>query len=362
MSAARAIRCGAAACLVCAGCAQVLGFDQRMPLSDGQIGQPCDDVQGCLSGACVDSVCVATDAGPSEASGAEAEAGAEAGSSSPRVLVSGQSNPAGIAIDGEKLFWADTGSSTIMQCTAPDCADAGPLVSGTSGAPVTVVAVKGSVFWVTGSALWGVSESGGLAVQLAAAASPAFLGTDGTQVYFETDGNVSWCPASLQACTPTAVFPQPLSAVEGLSLANGLVYVAAGQQVLSCPFVGCTQPTTLASGLFGISGLAVSAAGIFIGDNGGQILGCPLAGSCTVSEEVLAANQSSPSSLLLDGTNLYWLAPFPAAAGSVSRCDTASCHPTVLASGQSAPAAMVVDDEYLYFTVTGEGAVKRVVK
>jgi hypothetical protein len=226
---------------------------------------------------------------------------------------------------------------------------------------VNVTALSGSVFWLTPSELWGISASGGQPMPIASGTAPAFLGNDGQRVFFETGGNVSWCLATLDACTPTAVFPQSLQALSGLALGNGLVYALTSTEVLTCPFVGCSPPTTVTSGLFGLTSIAVSPAGLFIGDTGGQILACPLGGSCA-SPEVIAANETNPSSMLVDGKMLYWLSPVP--GGRVKRCDATMCGltETVLADGQNTPTAMVADETYVYFTVTGEGAVKRVGK
>ena len=351
----------AVAALLIVGCAQVFGVDNLASLSDGGIGQPCDLTSAsptpCGNGAvCVDGVCQNANGNPDDGGGAEADAAPAL-----RTLASSQSSPTGIAIQNGTLLWTNLGDGRVMRCTAPECTQPQPVVTGESG-PSAIVGVGVNAFWISNEGVRGAVIGGGPAVPiLPASGLPPYLATDGTSLFFEKDGNVYACPALLQSCAATAVFPSAQPSLGGMTVGNGRVYLAVSASVIGCGVSGCASPTTIIPDVVAPTVVGVGPVTAFVANSSGQILSCPATGGCG-SSEVVVGSQSNVGAILVDGPNLYWLVSMP--AGSLQRCSHPTCLQSsdTLASSLQGASAMVVDATYLYFTVTQAGTLMRVPK
>lgn len=111
------------------------------------------------------------------------------------------------------------------------------------------------------------------------------------------------------------------------------------------------SPITVATGVDGVSGLAVSAAGVFW-TGFRALMKAPLDGGSAVS---LAPNQNLLGGVTADDTNVYWVD-----GASVMKISVDGGSPETLAADQGAPAAITTDGVNVYWTDTTAGTVTKV--
>ena len=204
-------------------------------------------------------------------------------------------NSFGIALSGANVFWTELGSGP-------------PPVGG----------------------VYGVAKAGGPPSTLATGQSqPQGIATDGTSVYWS---NYQAAPGTVVPATP-----------------------AAGT-VMKVPLAG-GAPTTLASGQYFPSGVAVDGTSVYWADLGswssyggpydGSIVKVSLAGG----QPTTLASGQSPENVVVDTASAYWT---NIGDGTVMKVPLAGGAPTTLASGQSRPLGIALDSTTVYWTDSGD--------
>jgi hypothetical protein len=187
------------------------------------------------------------------------------------VLASNQSGPRDLAISGTTLYWTQGGS--IMKCATTCQNNAQTILSGEAGGPVAVQISGTNLYWLNGGAstqsgeLRTCSLSGACTpVTLASKQnSPLHLAVDSTAAYWISTGNSAVRRCTLPGCADVSDYP--LAGQNGLAIDQNNIYwsFALGGTIDRCSLAGCKQATVLASG------------------------------------------QKFPTSVALDGANVYWI-------------------------------------------------------
>jgi hypothetical protein len=260
------------------------------------------------------------------------------------VLVTTAESPAGIAVDGQRVFFAQSIADGGVFSVATNGADPQTLVTGlsfpqrvhVSGAFVLYSAVG------TPGVVGRVDKGGGLARTLAKTnASPSEIAVDGSQVFFvdQYAGAVRVMPFDGM---PDAGIPPAF--VSGVVYGWGLA--VAGNDVVWSER-GTFVPRDGGSGDFTAADGTVRAA--------------PKDGSG--SPRILASDQAEPLGVAADATGIYWVA---AKSGELMQLASGSSVPRVVASNLPSPWGLTLDDKYLYITCVGfaegQGIVARVKK
>ncbi len=140
-------------------------------------------------------------------------------------------------------------------------------------------------------------------------------------------------------------------AAEGNSAGDGLIL----QQTLNTT----GPPVTLASSLFTPLGVAVdtlhvyfTVAGTTPDQAGTCVMVAPIGGGSAAT--TLVGQQMGPSSIVSDGTNLYWST---SGDGSIVRFPLAGGTPTTLVTAVNAPFDLTVDSKSVYWTDQMGGSV-----
>ena len=155
---------------------------------------------------------------------------------------------------------------------------------------------------------------------------------------------------------------QPFSLTSGVGNSQWLVvdsknvYWTTGYNfadIWSCPVGGCKAPTTLAKGTSPIS-VALDGTSLYWTDqayfgNAG-VYACSTTG-CNNTPTPLITNQSAPTGIAVDASNVYWTNAGTGTDGTIKLCDKASCSSvTTFATEQTFPNRIAVDASMLYWT------------
>jgi hypothetical protein len=144
--------------------------------------------------------------------------------------------------------------------------------------------------------------------------------------------------------------------------------------ILRIPLAGGAS-TTLASGLESVTGIAVSAAGVYWVDAytpnptppdaspflNGVVMGVPAGGGTATT---LATALANPQAIVADGVNLYWADTSPqgfSGQGTIMSMPAAGGTPTQLVKGPYQPAVLALDAASLYWG-TSDGRLMKIAK
>lgn len=250
------------------------------------------------------------------------------------TLVTGQSYPAGLAVNATTLFWSnstglDAGNGALM---------AAPIAGGNtvvlvpdmySASDVTVDQQNAYLLSGTYNGLvTAVTHTGSGAKALASGQGfPAKAAVWGDTVFWVNRGS---------------------------STNNG--------SVMSVPRAGGT-PTTLVQGQLRPSGIACDGSTVYWSNStGGTVRRVSAVGGAATT---LASNQATPWALAVDGNNLYWTNRGTSpnyVDGSIMKLDLKTSALIVLAGGQYSPSAIALDDKCVYWANQQDGAIMKIAK
>jgi hypothetical protein len=317
------------------------------------------------------------------------------------VLATGQSLPAGLAVDDAGVYWLDLGveqgtgkaagpyvGGALMTCAKSGCAS-GPtaLVSGVTealdlGEPAPLVALGGNVYFAavqsqsfTGQVLMCATGGCNGSATLIASGFPWAMATNGAALFW-TEGSQSLVlSCALGGCggAPTALFAPPAQSyplTQGIAADTTSAYwivTGVADNIVSCAVTGCNDaPSPLGNTLPENAQIVADANNLYFTDANpielGGILTCPKSG-CSGSPTVLASGRSAPHGIAVDSARVYWTEEGDDVvngvevpnAGGVYACAVAGCgdSPTAIATGQQSPMGIAVDDSRVYWTTEG---------
>ena len=263
-----------------------------------------------------------------------------------------QGLPTGVAVRGERVFWANQETGTVVSCPTSGCPESGPTMLASGQSKPTGIGVNGEfVFWV------------------AEAGAGMF--------------SVLRCPlAGCGAEAPVALLSDSGTGY-GLAVSEAAFYVAAGERLLRCPLAGCMPATAevLVTGKR-ISGVAVNATHFYytrlsmVSLTSSTVFRCPVAGCGprSADEDDLGGSGVWHVSVAIDERAVYWTESKEAWAGvpphtfwtnRVNRCPIAGCQPyapSTITSGEISPWGIAVDANYFYWSEYWKGRIIRTSK
>jgi hypothetical protein len=241
------------------------------------------------------------------------------------------SSPQGVAVDEDRIYWANLSPGTVMSCPLAGCGAApSVLIDGLNG-PRSVAVDASHVYWAAyeDSGVFRCPKagcSGAPEIVALNQGEPDSLALDDTDVFFVN----TWPNGAV---------------VRAAKDGSGWVFIAEGQ----------SEPVSV----------AVDAAYVYwtSGSELGTVQRCPKAG-CVEAPEVLASNQQSPWAIAVDESDVFWTGRnvadpyYGTANGLVMRCPLAGCEagPTVLAYEQfttRGPRSLALDSTHVYWVTTG---------
>ena len=228
------------------------------------------------------------------------------------TLASGQ-QPQAIAVDATNVYFSSYLFGAALVSVPIGGGTPRTLSSAFGGKYIAVRAgyvygTLGNGGGATGPSVGKLPTSGGTPISLGS--SPGALNglaVDATNVYWATDSAVMKAPIGGGGTTATLVSGNgsPL-AVDANNLYYGFDGLGGSNTygpVLQLPLAGGT-PTTLATGLYEVDGIAVDAANVYWSDNNGSVLRVPIGGGAVTT---LAAKQSFGGDVAVDATHVYWI-------------------------------------------------------
>lgn len=250
------------------------------------------------------------------------------------VLATGQNQPRGIALDSDRVYWANLGDGTISVLPK----------SATTTTPPTLVTD--------------------------AAVTPRWVALDATQIFWPSDTNGGCVKGVLKAPKDLKSGPTQLAGctdyldrINGFGVDGTLVYWTthpAGTSLFAVSKEG-GQLITLASGLGGQpDALAVAPDAVYF--NNPPLQTVSRYDKTAQTTQAIAAGHAGLTAIATDGTYVY----FTTAANVLRALGTgnvdAGAAAETLASAQDGPAGIAVYGDFVYFTNSGAGTVNRVPK
>jgi len=287
----------------------------------------------CLGSACVDGLCA------------------------PTTLAEGLTDPKGIAVHGDFVYWVDSDDGTVSR-VATAGGDVDVLATGASS-PLELAVDDDGAYWADfqGKAIGRVDLAGGESqVFVATAGDPRGVVLSDTHVYWvtQTDGIVAGrSKAGGDVVTLSTLPGWP----EIVAVDHTHAYWTDKYQgvVRRSALDGSSPPETVfATGDFPV-GLAVTDARIYWTDDvSGQVLSASHDGS---NVSVLAVDQGGPWRIAAAGGHVYWINK---GAGTIVAATAAGGDLVVLAEGQQGGWGIAVDHGWVYWSA--EDAIRRVAR
>ncbi|MBK6695438.1 MAG: hypothetical protein IPG50_24980 [Myxococcales bacterium] len=317
--------------------------------------------RSCLGGACTNGACSA-------------------------VLVATATSPAGVAVDSQRVYFAEATTSGAVYSVRKDGGDKRQLVAGLAS-PQRLAVDDSYVFYTTVGVpgiVGRVDKDGANALVLTRTnASPGSLLRDGTDVLFVDLYSATIRKVPVLGLSDAGLAPALASAGNypwGISTAGGEVvwsargtlvtgdagppgFTAADGVLYGAPKDGSGSRRTIVADQREPLGVAADASGIYwVTGVGGEVIKLA-AGAATPAP--LVSNQPSPWGIALDATHVYFTC-FGGAAGKgiVARVrkDGTSTTAEVLVSELAFPSTLALDEDAVYWTNTHGGSVMKVAK
>ncbi len=278
-----------------------------------------------------------------------------------------------IAVDGSDVYWA-VANRALMKCAKNGCNNQ-PTILASSNTVNTfnedMALDATSVYWVDSTGLRQCAKTG-------CNNQPSVFAPGNVYALAITSATVFWtaqsaCDAGfcnlVEKCAaggcnnmPTTIVSTPpggyFPSIDVNATSVFMVDQTAGA-LLTCALGGCTQPTTLASGLTP-SRVVVDAANAFW-TGGGFIKRCAVTGCNNSPATLISTGGQGLGGIALDATNIYWV---NVSTGAVQSCAKTGCNtnPTTLVIGENRPLGIAVDATAVYWTTGGDGAVRKIAK
>ncbi|WP_437678237.1 hypothetical protein [Sorangium sp. So ce131] len=298
-------------------------------------------------------------------------AGAAPGTSEPVAIAAMQRRPAGLALDGERVYWTNLGSLAEadgeLRAAPRSGGSRATLASGQAG-PRDVALGEGAIVWSES----GLGADDGRVLRLdlgAPEAPPAVLASAqstpegvvvrGGDIHFTSFGDgvvyrVSDDPGAPALVAAEQEHPYRIAADAGYvywtdegdgGSANGAIMVAprgAAEPAPTALAEGQETPRHLALDL-GKGGVATAiywTSFAFAGD----VVMLPLEGGAAAGEpRKIATGQRFPNGIAVDGARVYWTNRGDGTVKWLLKAAAPGDEPTVLARGQHSPGALLVD-------------------
>jgi hypothetical protein len=254
------------------------------------------------------------------------------------TLVPALSNPRHVAVNGQHIYWVETGA----------------------GGSVMMANLDGTNPTVLGPSL----------------DDPWDVHVDGTGVYWANEGTGDGGVGAVQTCATTGCV-QPTTLAGGLlERPSGVATTATaiywtnhvtGGSVYTCAKNGSTQPSPLASAQNDPSSLAISGSNAYwVNDGDGTVMTIPLGGSSMPTQLIPPPPPTGSSGdgysmpIAVDTSNVYFTNQ---TALTILSCAVGGCGGVakVLATGQTS-AGIAVDATAIYWTDYARGTVMRLAK
>ena len=235
-----------------------------------------------------------------------------AGAQATTISSIANTNPWGIAVDSQNVYWTEPniaagGNNTAIRAAALTGGPATLLVPDPA-TPQAIVAGAGAVYWIESTGVGTVSVDGGAPQPFADAGNISnALAIDAANLYWSTSDAVYQAP--LSGGTPAAIGPSAAAiAVDATSVYLALNDSLGVGEIVNVPIGGGAQ-TALATGRTGgVVAIAVDADNVYwIEGSGtiqqGAVAAVPKGGGLT---SVLATGLTDPSAIAVDDSGVYF--------------------------------------------------------
>jgi hypothetical protein len=184
--------------------------------------------------------------------------------SSPQAIVTGQHDPAGVAVNASHVYWTDSGDGTVWEANL-DGTNPQAIVTGQIS-PAGVAVNASHVYWTDSGAIWEANLDGSSPQVIVTGQHDAGFGVavDASRLYWtDTDGGAIW-EANLDGTNPQAVVTGqllPYGIAVGGPQTGLMFWTNRRDGTVNFAALDGTNGFAIVSGQHHPQGMAVSSAG-----------------------------------------------------------------------------------------------------
>jgi hypothetical protein len=195
--------------------------------------------------------------------------------------IAGENHPIAIAVNANKVVWANEGSAVgdagvigsledgLIRAASLDLKGPQTLASGQHNPNGIAIDANDNVYWIN------TDDGTVMAYSLSTPGQTTLTTTNEFPINIATDGKMIYWPTAL----------------------SNIVY--------GCDPAKCS-PTVISSSQDGPIGIAADCSGVYFSTDS-KVATCPLTGCSTPASPTLVGNGDHPSSVALDSTNVFWV-------------------------------------------------------
>lgn len=272
------------------------------------------------------------------------------------VLATGQTNPLGIALGPDGVYWTDNANvgGAVMK-VAFDGGNAVPVATGQNG-PAGIAVSPMNVYWTTQDG--GVSRSdltGTNAAVIAGCGSPQAGGItlDSTSIYWTCPGNGLVMHAALDGsgAQPLAMNVMVVSSAPNHIAVDAQYAYVASMGILRIPLDGgAPQALGASEPLLGLASPVPAGGDLFYTDKS-LIKVIRAAGGAAVASATVTPNMGTYFGVAADINTVYWTDMAGGGSGpGVYECPTSTCTTPQLVASSPQPFSIALAADAVYWT------------
>jgi sugar lactone lactonase YvrE len=289
--------------------------------------------------------------------------GCKAGRCEPKVLAINQSDPSDLAVDGQWVFFTNTGAGEVAR--VPKVGGNVVVLASGEDAPTGIAIDDKQVYYsntYTPGSIKRVGKEGGKPIVLTEDENFTYyayrLIVDATSLYWVTDTTTGKVVTMPKVGGAPTILQNKATSPKGLAFDGTSIFWPVFGEIRRAPPVANAPPTKLSASEQFPSALAADEGAVYWTDMyAATVRRVPKAGGTPTTLATMTAG-ARLGAIAVDATHVFFLDP----QGNTVRKVPKTGGPAVTIAIANAPRGLALDETHVYWTNGGDGTVMRVAK